>query len=344
MSLINQMLRDLESRDADKLDAVGVDGLAWSAHGAPPATRRRLARGLGLFLLLGAGGLLAWQGIVHRGEMAPPGAPVPDTIAAAPATPAPVTPVAASPVDPPASPAPAHAAVPTTRPAPAGSRRVPASPKQAAAPAAPPAGEVRIVKQARPLSGAERAARFYQQGYDYLLAERHAEAEQALRRALAADAGHAQAREMLVGQLLRRGELAEAGELLREGLGLAPRNARFAKLYARLLVEQNAVPTAIHILRSALPPMAQDPEYHALLAALYQRQGEHRAAAGLYRDLVKLRGDVAVWWVGLGVSLESLGKPAEARLAYTQAGRLPRLDAALRQYVKTRLRALGGAA
>ncbi len=339
MSLINQMLRDLESRDADKLDAVGVDGLAWSAHGAPPATRRRLARGLGLFLLLGAGILLAWQGIVHRGRMAPPGAPVPDTIAVAPATP-----VAAPLVDPPAVPAPAPGAAPVSRAAPAGSRRVATPPKQVVAvPAAPPAGEVRIVKQARPPSAAEQAARFYQQGYDYLLAERHAEAEQALRRALAADAGHAQAREMLVGQLLRRGELAEAGELLREGLGLAPRNARFAKLYARLLVEQNAVPTAIHILRSALPPMAQDPEYHALLAALYQRQGDHRAAAGLYRDLVKLRGDVAVWWVGLGVSLESLGKPAEARLAYAQAGRLPRLDAALRQYVKTRLRALGGA-
>ncbi|HEB60025.1 MAG TPA: tetratricopeptide repeat protein [Gammaproteobacteria bacterium] len=347
MSLINQMLRDLEARDGKDERSGMLHDLAWSAAGGGrgPLPGRRLARGLGLVALLSATAVLAWQVVAHRSV----DAPAARAVAATPMTEAVTEPVAA-PVATPApmvvasAPRPQPRAIPATPPVASVAEPEVATPAAAEAePDDTPAPRVKVFKQARPLSGAEQAARYYQQGYDYILSQHYAEAETVLRRALAADAAHIQAREMLVGQLIRRGELGEAGELLREGLSLAPRHARFAKLYARLLVEQNAVPTAIHILQTARPALAQDPEYHALLAALYQRQGNHRAAAGIYRELVRLRGDIAVWWVGLAVSLESLGKPAEARVAYARAGRLPRLAANLRQYIETRLAALGGA-
>jgi len=47
-----------------------------------------------------------------------------------------------------------------------------------------------------------------------------------------------------------------------------------------------------------------------------------------------------LWWLGVGVALESLGEPARARQAFAkaQALGLPRED--LRHYVDERLRAL----
>jgi MSHA biogenesis protein MshN len=77
-----------------------------------------------------------------------------------------------------------------------------------------------------------------------------------------------------------------------------------------------------------------------LLAALYQRQGNHQAAARIYRQLLELRPGFGNWQVGLGVSLEALGDAAGARQAYQAALQARGLPSRLAHYARTRLAAL----
>jgi MSHA biogenesis protein MshN len=65
-------------------------------------------------------------------------------------------------------------------------------------------------------------------------------------------------------------------------------------------------------------------------------------AIAAYRRALAQPKNEPVWWVGLGVSLEATGEPAEARDAYARAAAEPTLPADVRRYVVDRLAALGG--
>ncbi len=355
MSLINQMLKDLEQRRSQLLQAEGPLEDIVPAVSVPARRRRRAPLGLALVTLAAAAAVWIWHGA---------GGPEPAPVAAA--TPAPVPaarPDPAPPAGPDPAPAPvAEAAVRDPAPAAVEARAAASVPRPvikaraATAKPVPPApardestdatgaagGEGTVAKRLRPPTPAQRAEQAYQRGWQALRAGRGAEAEAALHEALRLNPEHLPARELLVGHLLRQGRLDEAGRLLRDGLALAPRHGTFAKLYARILARQNAVPTAIEVLRRSAPALAADPDHHAMLAALYQRQGRHAEAARLYRDLVKLRPNASVWWVGLGVSLEALGRSAEARLAYERALDTGNVARRLRDFADGRLAALGG--
>lgn len=245
-----------------------------------------------------------------------------------------------------------------SKPAPAGPAQAPASTRggvdvgakgmEAATPAAEAedaaaAGDMH--KRQRPLTPAQRA----EQAYRYALAEfargDASKGEQSLRAALRMEPDYLPAREVLAGVLLRGGRLVEAGELLREGLQRAPDHALFARLYARVLLAQGQTDAAVHLLeRHRHAAGAQQPDYDALLAALYQRSGRYAQAAGLYRRLVILRPGAGAWWLGLGLALEGAGKSGQAVEAYRQALGTGALPAASRTYVQQRLSVLGGGA
>jgi MSHA biogenesis protein MshN len=105
-----------------------------------------------------------------------------------------------------------------------------------------------------------------------------------------------------------------------------------APALARLL--QATDPAAARDVLLRYPPAIADaPDYHLLLAALHRQLGEHEQAAELYRRLTEIDPANTTAWVGLGSSLESLGQPADAREAYeiaAQSGE-PRLSAFARQ-------------
>jgi MSHA biogenesis protein MshN len=217
-----------------------------------------------------------------------------------------------------------------------------------AAPQADPTGpayaatEGNLAKRRRPLTAKQQAGVAFREGHGLLLQRRYSEAEAALQTALELDPSHVKAREMLAGSYLRRGDLVAAAEVVRDGMMRVPKHTVFTKLYARILSQQNAIPSAIQVLTRHAPPLAEDLEYHAMLAALYQRQGQYQQAAKTYSELVKLRRNAGVWWMGLGVSLEALGKKPEARLAFDQARESGNLSSQLQRYVEKRLAALGG--
>ena len=344
MSLINQMLKDLEQRRSSSLEA--PDGplydLSWSA--SPPVRIDWRTP------LLWIGGVAVLASVAAWLAISKP--VISKQIETSDARPIEIKQVTA--VEPVAEKKPEVAPVAektvVTRKtvavvAPTSTKSEPASKASSTssrleADAEPAAVEGKIQKQARPLTSKQRAAVAYQRGYDFLRHRQYANAEAELRQALRSEPRHLKAREMLAGSYVRTGRLVEAGELLREGLGFAPRHSVFAKLYARILTEQDAVPTAIHILEQSKPRMAADPEYHALIAALHQRQRNHAEAARIYNGLVKLRSNVGLWWIGLGVSLEALGNTNEAMLAYQHARERTGLSRELQNYTDSRLAAL----
>jgi Flp pilus assembly protein TadD len=145
------------------------------------------------------------------------------------------------------------------------------------------------------------------------------EAKAPLQRSLEASAQDVQARKMLARLQLDTGRADEARALLLEGRRLHPEDADLTLALARLMVEGGDAAGALQLLEAQLAQAGDEPQYHALLAALQLRAQRYEAAVPNY--LVALRADPAnvSWLVGVGVALERVGQVADALEAYRRA-------------------------
>lgn len=199
---------------------------------------------------------------------------------------------------------------------------------------------VKLKKKHRPLNSKQLAEIAYKKGYKFLQQGRMRQGKEYLHEALSLYIPHIKAREMLAGIYIKAGRFVSAAELLSEGVKIAPEYSLFAKLYARVLLEQNNPKLAIKILEQGTALIEVEPDYYALLAATYQRDKEHKKAVETYLKLVKIRPAAGVWWLGLGISLEKSGKNKEALDAYQRAKRTGSLKAALVKFTNNRVSAL----
>ncbi|MAT65229.1 MAG: hypothetical protein CMN57_06265 [Gammaproteobacteria bacterium] len=369
MSLVNQVLRDLDARrEAQPLDAA-LDGL----RSAPPATRSAHKAGiaLGAVALLGLTGVLAWLYLQPPATPAPaaitesrptrqdPTQPIADPASAAPAT----NPVlvsdtgfqAVADADTRARSGASSASAPD--PEPAAAQITPEAAPASAEPASDPdtASEPELSppdrnaagsttpamrKTPRPLSPAEQAGQHFADGLDALGQGQWRLAEQALQAALAADPDHLHARESLSGVLLYQGRRREAEQVLAAGLERHPQAPSLARPYARLILEQGRDTVAIEVLETALVNAADNADYLALLAGVYQRNQRYVDAAASYRAALSLAPQRAAWWLGLGLALEGSGELQPAAGAYRSAIENPGLNPETRRYAEQRLQQL----
>ena len=354
MSLINQMLRDLEERKDGQSAVSNVSVLKPARPAGRLALGRRL-RNMPPILWVGAGGMLGIAAVLWgSGLLSSPAVPEapsprpanvasPSTPVAAPVSPAPVIPPAAS-VSRPVAPAPASSAAVTAprlavaKPVPSAPRREPGASASGSAPVArrqlspeqlpgavtvagssarPAPAELSSPAPATPYGQADAA---YRQGRRAYLDSRSDEATTALHRALQLYPGHLPARELLAAQYGAAGRSDEAISLLQEGLAIAPDYAPFRKRIARLLLADGDAAGAVRaLLGSGLPTVAADPELHQLLAGAYRQLGENFLAAQTWRNLLVHDPQRAAYWVGLGDALAVDGQPGEAHKAYRKA-------------------------
>jgi len=197
-----------------------------------------------------------------------------------------------------------------------------------------------VIKQNRGLTATQQAGVLYKKAYSNFQAGQASLAEDQLRQSLQLDASYSRARELLAGSYIRAGRYVEAGQLLQQGLKVEPGNYHFAKLYARVLMQQSKQKQALDMLTRYRPALQADQEYYALIAALYQQTKQHQKAINLYKDLLNLQSDRGIWWVGMGISLEKTGKPTEARKAYSMAKESGSLNASMRRYTDNKLAAI----
>jgi len=196
---------------------------------------------------------------------------------------------------------------------------------------------VQVKKVHREPSPQERFALFLADARYALAQGDTARAKSLVQRAMQLAPGNAAAAELLLEVQLRSGDTDAATKTLREGLQRDPHNAAYAQALARLLAAQGEDNAAIGYLRTALANGRADGQSLALLAGLERRVGDHESAAAHYVDALAQDRTVAVWWLGLGMSLESLAQPDEARAAFVEAQRIGGLDGDVAAFVEERL-------
>jgi MSHA biogenesis protein MshN len=85
---------------------------------------------------------------------------------------------------------------------------------------------------------------------------------------------------------------------------------------------------------------ANDAEYHAFDAALLQRLGRNKEAVTGYQAALKLAPHAALWWMGMGISLQADNRDADALAAFQRAKSTGGLSPALVAFVDQRLKQL----
>jgi Tfp pilus assembly protein PilF len=149
------------------------------------------------------------------------------------------------------------------------------------------------------------------------------------------------ARMQLIDLLLVTQQIQKAEVHLRQGLSVSANNIPLRKQFVRFLLQHQRPLEAIELLQSIdKPSMAEDLEYHALLAASLQESGQFEQAGELYGQLVNLRPQQAVWWMGLAISMDQSGHNDQAKMAYGKAVALPGLRPDLHKYIQSRLQVL----
>jgi len=197
---------------------------------------------------------------------------------------------------------------------------------------------VEIDKQLRQPTPRQRADAEYSKGATALHRGQAAEARVAFEAALQIDPMHHGSRQALVGVLLDARQPALALRVLQEGLQLAPAQHGFAMTLARLQMDNGELDAGVQTLARSMEYPGVSPDYIAFYAGLLQRQQKHAEAAAQFQRALGQRSNVGVWLLGLGVSLEALGRGAEAQEAYRLAKASGNLSADLQSFADQKLR------
>lgn len=198
----------------------------------------------------------------------------------------------------------------------------------------------RIEKKVRISTPRERAENEYRRALGMVNQGRIQEGMAVLRGALSEDAAHAGARLALFGLLIEQQRLDDAQALLEEALSRDPAQPQMASRLARLKLSRGDARGAEETLSRASAAAVGNPEYRALHAAVFQRLTFHKKAVDEYQAALRLVPQAGVWWMGLGISLEADGRPAEARDAFQRARATGALTPELTEFVEQKLKRL----
>jgi MSHA biogenesis protein MshN len=347
VSLINKMLKDLETRQAAASPLPGDRPIFQDLLSVNHDRRRVRGRVLGVLatlILIAAG----YYGVTHLSYRSVPTADNALPVVAAP-TLSPVVDTPATAISPPdiapvVTPTPASTPKPSAPAKPAASRPPVSKPASSEAKTAKAEAvqnsAAHFERTERPYSPEELAENVYREAAQLRAQGNPAEAERRLKALLTTNPKPVKARELLVSIQLDSGRWVEAQDTLEQGVTQVPDYLAFRFQLARLYLEHGSDEQALTLLESARREGRADPELYAFLAALYQRAGRHADAVKNYQEALALRPTEGKWWLGLGISLEGTKNVPAARDAYRRALESGRLTANLARYAEDRIRAL----
>lgn len=375
MSLINQMLQDLDARRA--AHGVGAN-LPNDVRPLPVQKSSRLPIILGgvvLFVLAGGFALYQWEMrqetvlpappvVVAPSPVAPPVSEMEKIVPPEPPKVEPVPPVALAlqemegslrmadilmlPVDKkdevkpgssvPTKPVPVEKKADERNKTEVAERPAPASP-----PAAPPvpAKSVKapVIERTDAVgSPRERAENEYRKAIVEVNQGRVTESMDGLRNALRQDVFHVASRQLLVKLLLEAKQPDEAVHVLQDGLQGQPAQLGWAMSLARLQVDRGDLAGAWQTLNYSQPAAGNNADYQGFSAHVLQRLGRHKDAAERYQAAARLSPGDGRWWLGLGLSWEADGRNSEAREAFARAKQSGNLSAELMAMIEQKLR------
>ena len=167
---------------------------------------------------------------------------------------------------------------------------------------------------------------------------RMSEALDGLQETLRLDSLHVAARQLLVRLLLEAKRHDEALLALQEGVQGQPAQTGWAMSLARLQVERGDLTAAAQTLQHSLPAAMTKPDYLGFAAHVQQRLGRYKEAAGLYELAARLAPGDGRWWLGLGLAMEAEGRNDQATAAFQRARQSGNLSRELMALVEQKLR------
>ena len=188
----------------------------------------------------------------------------------------------------------------------------------------------------RVLSAEQRADNAYRDAASLLRQGAALEAQKSLRQALADQPTHLEARLLYAQVLQGEGRSSDAKAVLAEGITLKPQAFAFHAALAQMQLLGRESEQAVTTLERGLLAAGDNAAYHALLAAALQQQAHHTEAVAHYVIALRQQPDSSNWLVGLGVSLQAQGQLSSAAEAYQRALDLG-LPASLSQFARDRL-------
>jgi MSHA biogenesis protein MshN len=213
---------------------------------------------------------------------------------------------------------------------------IPVKPNVTAAKASEP--PVAVIKQIKELTPQQRAENEYRKAVFLVQQGKSAEAMDGLEQALRLDPQHAAARQILVGALLEAARHGEAINMAREGLSIDPAQPGLAMILARLRLDKGELKSALETMERTLPYAADRADYQSFLAALLQRDGRHKEAAEHFVLALQKTPQNGVWWMGLGISLQAEHRLTEAQEAFSRAKASNTLSPELLAFVESKLK------
>lgn len=216
------------------------------------------------------------------------------------------------------------------------------------------ASEVATAKPSRPtneyhqliskhISPDQKSANLYRQALSNLQQGRVAEAQAALVEALEAKPSNHDARLTLASLLLDNNRHNDARDSLVAGLSIAPERADFRMALARLQIEAGDRTGALNSLEQGLTYAKDDADYLSFFATLLQGAERHEEAINYYLAALAANSAAASTsttnaLLGLGISLQATGKLSNAQEAFIRAQTDSTLSPELAVFVTQRLK------
>jgi len=196
-----------------------------------------------------------------------------------------------------------------------------------------------VSKQVSILTPQQKAGRLFARAQQALSRYQRQEGENLLRQTLDEYSRHVSARSQLAALQINMQQEDKAERLLAEGLVTDPHQLALARPYAQLLSARGELVPALEALDRAIAQRQADAETLALRAAILYRIGRHAESASDYQQALQVQPNQALWWTGLAVALEQSHRSTQALEAYQHAAKLP-LGKPVDDYVKQRIQVL----
>jgi len=151
---------------------------------------------------------------------------------------------------------------------------------------------------------------------------------------------HRDARLLLANSLLNMGLLQKTIEVLDQGIQLSPQNIQFISFRSQLFLQNNQPQLALNILHRIDSRYNQDEMYLSLLASAYQQNNEALHSLQIYQKLIIINPQKAEYWLGFAIAQEKQGNKAQALKGYQQALDKKTLKKSIVSYIEQRVSSL----
>ncbi len=190
----------------------------------------------------------------------------------------------------------------------------------------------------RQLTADELIAQKLTQAERFLAENSVAKAEQLFEEILIIEPNHKQARKKLAALWFGRKAYQEAINLLSQGIALAPQDSELRTMKAQIYLKQGKSTLAFNTLM----PLAEleQQEYQILLANVAQDISQHQAAIEAYQLLIKMQPYSGRWHLGLAIVFDKDSQFAFAVQEYNLALTKADLSASSAKFAQQRIQAL----